>query len=283
MNNDVTVQQIHKGLLDILQEFKRVCEENDLTWWIDSGTLLGAVREGKIIEWDDDIDVMMPREDYNKLLSLSQKFKEPFILQTPVTDFYCDFMIRVINTDISCYSKYDYDIPGHHYLYIDVFPLDAVPDNKDDLELEANFLKFVKTFWTMRFQTHTEYNKYLDMRSNRQMFYFVNDSLTKITKENSNSKYVACVAFYAARKFRYVKFTRDAFSKTITCKLNGFDVNIPIGYEEVLEGWYGKDWRTPKRDNSGHSFLEEKLYDFEHNNGFYNLLTKEEFLKLFNK
>lgn len=283
MTNEIKVQQIHYGLLNILQEFKRVCEENHLRWWLDSGSLLGAIREGKIIDWDDDIDVMMPREDYNKLLELCYCFREPFKLQMPHTEFYTDFMIRVINTDISCYSKYDYGIPGSHCLYIDVFPLDAVPDNKDDLELEANFLKFVKTFWTMRFQSHTEYNKYLDSISNKAMFLFVNQSLTKITKENENSKYVACVAFYAARKFRYVKFTREAFSKTLDWKLNGYDVKVPAGYEEVLEGWYGKDWRTPRKDDSGHSFLEEKIYDFEHDNTYYNSLTKEEFLKLFNK
>lgn len=283
MNSDVTVEQIHYGLLNILQEFKRVCEENHLTWWIDSGTLLGAIREGKIIEWDDDIDVMMPREDYNKLLCLYHAFRAPFKLQTPDTEEYADFMIRIINTDVSCYSKYDYDIPGSHCLYIDVFPLDAVPDNKDDLELEADFLKFVKTFCTMRFQSHTEYNKYLNSHVNRVMFSFVHHSLTKITKENQNSKYVACVAFYAARKFRYVKFTRDAFSKSLDCKLNGYNVKIPVGYEQVLEGWYGKDWRTPKRADSGHSFLKEKIYDFQHDNSYYNSLSKEEFLKLFDK
>ena len=283
MNNDVTTQQIHYGLLNILQEFKRVCEYHGLTWWLDSGSLLGAIREGKIIDWDDDIDVMMPRDDYNKLLTLAHSFREPFQLQTPRAECYCDFMIRVINTDISCYSKYDYDIPGSHCLYIDVFPLDAVPDNKDDLELEANFLKFVKTFWTMRFQSHTEYNKYLNYRSNNTMFEFVNQSLTKITKENQDSKYVACVAFYAARKFRYVKFTREAFVKTLDWKLNGYDVKVPVGYEEVLEGWYGKDWRTPQRADSGHSFLEEKIYDFQHYNEYYRYMTKDEFLKLFDK
>lgn len=283
MTNEIKVQQLHNELLNILEEFKRVCEQFNLTWWVDSGTLLGAIREGKIIDWDDDIDVMMPREDYNKLLSLQHEFKQPFKLQTPLTDAYYDFMIRVINTNTSCYSKYDYDIPGHHCLYIDVFALDAVPDNKDDLELEANFLKFVKTFWGMRFQSHTEYNKYLDIQSNQAVFNFVNTSLTKITKENSNSKYVACVAFYAARKYRYVKFKREVFDKTLYCKLNGHYVNIPAGYEAILEGWYGKSWRTPKRDSSGHSFLEEKIYDFEHDNSYYNSLTKEEFLKLFDK
>lgn len=281
--NKPTVQQIHEALLDILKEFMRVCEKNNLRWFLDSGSLLGAIREGKLIDWDDDIDVIMPREDYNIFLSCAKDFQKPYMLQAPHTDFYCDYMIRVLNTNISCYSKYDYQIPGMHCLYIDVFPLDAYPDDSKTIDLEADFLKFVKTFYTMRFQSYTEYNMFLEPSSNRRMFVFVNEAMTKISYVNRNSKYVAHVACFSARKYRHVKFTREAYSKAITWKLNGLDVFVPIGYEEVLKAWYGNDWRTPRNDNSGHSFLEEKLYDFEHGNEYYNNMTKEQFLSLFDK
>ena len=54
-------------MLDVLVEFSRICKENGITWWLDSGTLLGAVRHGGFIPWDDDVDVCVMKKDYKRL------------------------------------------------------------------------------------------------------------------------------------------------------------------------------------------------------------------------
>jgi len=64
----VSVKEAQNTMLKLLLAFDKICQENQLTYWLDHGTLLGAVRHQGFIPWDDDLDVSMPREDYEKLV-----------------------------------------------------------------------------------------------------------------------------------------------------------------------------------------------------------------------
>ena len=73
--------------LDLLNEFIRVCEVYNLRYFAEGGTMIGAVRHNGFIPWDDDIDIVMPREDYCKLEKIAVKeFKFPYFWQTEKTD-----------------------------------------------------------------------------------------------------------------------------------------------------------------------------------------------------
>lgn len=75
---------------DLLREFVRVCDKYRLRWYAYAGTLLGAIRHSGFIPWDDDIDVCMPREDYDILTKeLAGEFKTPYFMQTPYTESGC--------------------------------------------------------------------------------------------------------------------------------------------------------------------------------------------------
>ena len=68
--NDVTIRQLQDKLLEIFMYFKKICEDNGLNYWCGGGTMLGAVRHGGFIPWDDDLDVFMPRKDYELSFSI---------------------------------------------------------------------------------------------------------------------------------------------------------------------------------------------------------------------
>lgn len=115
--------------LEILQEFKRVCKANHLEYYLTAGTLLGAVRHQGFIPWDDDIDVAMPRRDFEKLALLCRShLKEGFYYQDCRTEKdypYYFAKIRREGTEVlePCLEAFNI----RKGQYIDIFPLDGCP------------------------------------------------------------------------------------------------------------------------------------------------------------
>lgn len=119
--------------LDLLLEFDRICKEYELKYYLSVGTLLGAVRHHGFIPWDDDIDVEMPREDYDRLQVLYGERDTPYFLQTPYTDSYYAFShIRLVNLNTTCFTKVFAYQPMKQGIFLDIFPLDKW-DEKDEV------------------------------------------------------------------------------------------------------------------------------------------------------
>jgi lipopolysaccharide cholinephosphotransferase len=117
--------------LEVLLEVDRICKKYNLTYYLIGGTALGAARHNGFIPWDDDIDIGLPREDYNEFLKLSRsELAGKFFLQTNKTDkhyMYQFAKIRYNNTAFVQEELKNFKI--HHGIFIDLFPLDGVPDN----------------------------------------------------------------------------------------------------------------------------------------------------------
>lgn len=129
--------------LDILMEIDRVCRENNLTYWMDFGTLLGAIRHKGFVPWDDDIDITMPIDDFNEFIRIGQsKLKKGFFLQTEKTDPGSNmgkglFKVRMDGTlfinDFDDFSK-----SYHKGISIDVFAEEPYPT------VSTRFLNFIR-------------------------------------------------------------------------------------------------------------------------------------------
>lgn len=120
--------------LDLLSEFNRVCKKYSLQWWADGGTMLGAVRHGGFIPWDDDIDVMMLRKDYERLCSVgTTEFKMPYLLQNNHTEVCFLRGPRALLRNTRTTGILDVDrplkLPFNQGIFIDIFPVDIIPDN----------------------------------------------------------------------------------------------------------------------------------------------------------
>lgn len=148
---DQEIRAVQEVELEILIEFDKICRGNNLTYFIESGSVLGAVRHGGFIPWDDDIDVGMPRPDYEKFLEIGQNLLgEKYFLQNRITDSNAPFSyskIRKNNTTFLEWNKRN--IKMHHGIYIDIFPYDGLPEHKIDKHLDKclrlNKLQFKKT------------------------------------------------------------------------------------------------------------------------------------------
>ncbi|MHA7967360.1 LicD family protein [Paenibacillus sp. CAU 1782] len=117
--------------LDILKEFTRVAKQKGLAWFAMFGTLLGAVRHEGFIPWDDDIDIALPRKEYDRLRLSPHWFSEPYFLQTPQNDpAAAPRFIRLRRSDTTVLMNFPNGQTrgGHMGAYIDILPLDDMPD-----------------------------------------------------------------------------------------------------------------------------------------------------------
>ena len=129
MDQNVKLEDIWKVELEILDEVDRVCTENGLKYSLAYGTLLGAIRHQGFIPWDDDIDIMMPREDYEQLRSIwNEKAKEGFIIQdeTMYDDYVNNF--AKVRKDHTTFLQFEIERTRsyHKGVFIDIFPGDRV-------------------------------------------------------------------------------------------------------------------------------------------------------------
>lgn len=115
-------------MLDILVEIDRICRKHNIPYWIEYGTLLGAVRHGGFIPWDDDLDIAMMKEDYDRFLSIApQELPDKFVVQNLDTEKYFPLSFTKIVDKHSV--SYDNTMPFPHSkrkykgLWVDIFPL----------------------------------------------------------------------------------------------------------------------------------------------------------------
>ena len=116
--------------LEILKIFDRICRKHNLRYWIDGGTLLGAVRHKGFIPWDDDLDVAMPSEDYKKLDQIIQsELPDHLFWQTPKTDPTMPYGCTKIRDLNSFYVEFrdDFTLPYHKGVFIDIFEMIDYP------------------------------------------------------------------------------------------------------------------------------------------------------------
>lgn len=128
-----SIQRLQNVQLMIMDEIHRVCVENHLAYYMIGGTALGAIRHGGFIPWDMDIDIAMPRGDYEKFISISDRtLGEPYSCHTYKTDknYHIPHAIVVLNNS-SIEYKNDYLNPhiDRIGIYVDILPLDHSPDD----------------------------------------------------------------------------------------------------------------------------------------------------------
>lgn len=124
------VKKAQEKMYEILVAFDNICQKHNLTYWLDHGTLLGAVRHQGFIPWDDDLDVTMPREDYEKFLTIAQdELSDEYFLQTQQTDkYYQNFFAKIRDRKSTFVDAWEgkRDIRYHQGIYIDIFPLNTI-------------------------------------------------------------------------------------------------------------------------------------------------------------
>lgn len=242
--------------LDLLLHFDRICRLHGLRYSLAFGSLLGAIRHNGFIPWDDDIDVMMPREDYEKLRKYKSEFQEPYFLQYPGEDkgyFMSWAKLRNSNTtSISRSFRYEEFNQG---IFLDIFPL----DNYNPKQLEENYAKII-TLIAECSALMRRSNPTPDEVDIQKMSKFpiardgiiVAKELDSILRQNdhlTSDKYIAwCCVIYDHKK---MTFNKNIFDELKEINFYGYPIFITKYYDEVLRTTYGNYKELPPISERG--------------------------------
>ena len=242
--------------LDQLLKFDAVCKKYNLTYYLSYGSLLGAIRHKGFIPWDDDMDVLMPRKDYDKLLELGHEFQYPYFLQTPFSDpGYFFSYAKLRNTNTTCittqfrYQKINW---GQNF---DIFPLDNViiEGGREFYEKIAALGKDLSNY--MRSSNPTPPNEVERMRiqsySGRDPME-VYEEIQKLGRSfnNEETDFIAVTTAYLYGFDRAI-FKKEDYSETKEVPFEGITAKVPVGYDRILKVVYGDYMKFPPVEKRG--------------------------------
>lgn len=250
-------------------------KEYDLKWWGAYGTILGTVRHNGLIPWDDDIDLYMPRKDYEKLYSLREQLqKRGYEIKTSLNKEYCNSFIKICNQSTSVIATLDYLYDEG--VFIDIFPLDI----GDEQDFEKHYYRMWKLFRLYKFScmsvslstiirdmTHGRINHLGRSVVSMLIPKFVQDRVRKKIEEFGESQMNTTSGDYFISYFgRYKKkemFPKNWFDETIEMEYEGRTMCIPACYDEYLTHMYGDYMKPPAT-----------IPESTHNQYYVNLIKK---------
>ena len=257
----LTLKELQQFSLEILKDVAGFCERNGLRYSLGYGTLLGAVRHKGFIPWDDDVDIMMPREDYEKFRVLYKSDRFSFIDSQNTPDCYIAFG-RVCDTERTLASSYIPWVRREVGVSIDIFPIDRVPDDEetfgriyDALLLLMKFnvgIRRVHTISSSRFSIRKRLKIWALKRTHPRLIKrdpvdIVNDMNTLIslasTVESHHWSQLTCPEF-GANEF----FEEDEINEYVKLEFEGCEFFVWKGYDKILRDSYGDFMQLPPKN-----------------------------------
>ena len=248
----IELEESKKVELEILKDVAGFCEAHGLKYFLAYGTLIGAVRHKGFIPWDDDIDIQMPRADYEKFLELYNKEKatDYYYAISPYDELAKHSFVKVIDTrtaKIEQGIKYD----GDKYLGvdIDIFPLDGQPE--DEEEYKKYYNKKMKVYRIFNAKICKYSWKGIIVRGWRKILAACTTKeklLKKIEKINAKYKYEDCAVVGSTDSlYNLIKdrMKKEYYREYVQLDFEDSKFRAPIDYHEVLTKIYGNYMQLP--------------------------------------
>lgn len=242
------IQNIEKELLKKMHIF---CEKHGLKYSITYGTLIGAIRHKGFIPWDDDIDILMPRPDYNRFMELAEKeavAENVQVLHYTKDPNYHYTFARIIDDTTDVDGDYLRDPLALTGLWIDIFPVDGCPDKPD------KWTDMWKKFYYKLEKAdlyHSRKVKWLWAVKNVLLFFFPNKNnshMKKIDKLAQKYPYGSCEYCADMIEIRPVRFKAEEFDRLELIPFEDILVYALPGRDAYLRQYYGDYMQLPPED-----------------------------------
>lgn len=242
--------KLHKELLVLLKEVDRICKKHNIKYSISSGTLLGAVRHKGFIPWDDDADIHMLRNDYEKFCQVCKEELDTqrFFFQNQDTDKNYNWVYGKLRLKNTIYNRVGQEhLKQENGIFIDIFPIDNISSNtfiQYFFEYACKICR--KILWA---PVGCKISKNIVLKSIYKL-------LTFIPKNITMSVFNFCAKFYKSRNTDFVvsnnleyrsnrgyAIRKDWYDNTVDLEFEGYEFKALQGYDELLTLVYG-DYMT---------------------------------------
>lgn len=264
MKKYINTEELRNVQLDILKHVDNFCKENDIKYFLCGGSMIGAVRHHGFIPWDDDIDIMLLREDYEKFISIySEKDKSEYKLHSLLTDKkYSSTYVKIDNSR-TVLKEYVEEPTAEIGINIDVFPVDDLPNNKEaqkKIYKRYGYYRALIDLKNVRFSKERVWYKNLVLLishlllkpvSMRKLADLIENNAVKY--KGKTSDYCGIVVWgYGLREINYRKNWDDC----ILVDFEDMKAPIPVGYDNYLTCVYGDYMKLPPEEKriSHHAF-----------------------------
>ena len=264
--------EIKSICIDLLEQFNKLCEENNLAYSIAYGTMLGEVRHGGFIPWDNDIDVIMPRDDYERLVSLRYREGKYEIKNYRYSsDYYYSFCKMIDKSTILIEeNRAEHDMG----VFIDIFPVDLVSgedNNYKGVEIvqkinkaicdscgSSNEKKYSKTYikWIIKRIIKTLFGRKILIR-------LVDTMCQKTTNRNKGKSRIRFTNLVYGVYGQKDIFPYSLWDSIVTVDFDGIKCKMIKNYDYILSSLYGNYMELPPDDKRySHNILAYHKDDF---------------------
>lgn len=260
----VDINEYHEKLLEELKFIDELCNKLNLKYFLIFGTLLGAIRHKGFIPWDDDLDIMMPRPDYDKLLEYMKNNDTGIYSIVNNDNGNAPYLISRVS-DNRYHLDFQKDIPYEIGIFIDIYPMDGAGKTMVFSKLYAYYAHCLMICFN--FTLENVYNKkrnilkqfivHLINRIQRINCFSAKNILNRLchTYTLEKSKYCACMNWLIDYKNEIIE--KSLFETISRTKFENIEVNIPAEYDKILTAIYGNYMELPPEEKRvGQHFYE---------------------------
>ena len=261
------LREVQLKSLEVFKYFKQVCEKENLTTYFCGGCCIGTIRHKGFIPWDDDVDVFMPRHDYDRLISVWNKYdlngKYPIHRAGFSNNFGRMLFTVVTDRDTTFIKQERADLDIDQGLNLDIIPLDGCPDSK--------FKQRVQSFWALIYSLYCadmipiNHGKFVTglgkiglalvpgKKLKTKVWKFAEKQMTKYPIKDCNYIRELC----SGPKYMFNVFPKELFDHAIYREFEGELMPIPVGYDQYLKKAFGNYMELPPiEDRNPHHYVE---------------------------
>lgn len=273
---DEELRELQMKELDGLLYFKDFCDKHGLRFFLCGGCCIGALRHKGFIPWDDDVDVFMPRDDYEKLYKLwkTKSVNKRFLcLRTDDEIFTGNIFTTIVDTSGTCVKENQAHLPIPHGIAMDVFPIDGCP---------TGFKRKMQKFWALIYSLYlaqvvpVNHGKAISFigkmllgivrgkNARKKIWQFCEKKMSKYKIEDCERITELC----AGPKYMKNEYPRELFEDAVLKDFEGYKMPIPIGYDEYLKIAFGDYMKMPPKEKQipHHEIvyynIDENCYDY---------------------